>query len=311
MSESAPVEQLVEAKVFGVMFVFNFISGFYSILMPFLSLYLSEFGLTIGDYGVFSIFLSGFYYVVNPILFIIVLYYVCGGKVLDRIASVLVALILGGMLGYWVGGVSGLAFHSIRLAENVPGFMIELAVHLPYVSVGQMLLGFAVLAFFDFNKRWSAALSASRASIERPFGVVVLSALYVVFGLINALLTPLLSVYALLSDLFQRNAMLFAGLIVFVVFNGACQFLIGWGLYSGKKWGWIPAFISAVSGFLASLTVLLMVIIFSSSVNVSALVIASLLIGFITSQVIMVYLLSFNVRRYFGIVNPPPSPKEA
>jgi len=303
--------QLVEAKVFGVMFVFNFVSGFYSVLMPFLSLYLSELGLTIVDYGVFSIFLSGFYYVVNPILFIIVLYYVCGGKLLDRIASILVSLILGGMLGYWVGGLSGLALHSIRFAENVPGYMTSLAIGLPYVSVGEMLLGFAVLAFFDVNKRWSAALSADRASMERPFGVVVLSALYMVFGLINALLTPLLSIYALLSDLFSRNVVLFAGLIIFALFNAAAQILIGWGLYSGKKWGWIPALISSITGFLASLTALLMVVIFSSSVNVSVWVITSLFIGFVISQIIMYYLLSFSVRRYFGIINPSPSSPEA
>jgi len=311
MVKSASAGQLVEAKVFGVMFIFNFVSGFYSALMPLLSLYLSDLGIAPMDYGVFSVFLSGFYYVVNPILFIIVLYYTCGGKLLDRIASILVALILGGMLGYWGGGLAGLAFISSRFVENIPGFMVELAVHLPYASVGQMLLGFAVLAFFDINKRWSAAISVARTSIERPFAVVVLSVLYVFFGGINALLTPLLSIYVLLSDLFQRNIVLFAGLIVFVVFNGVCQILIGWGLYSGKKWGWIPALISAVAGFLASFTVLLMVIVFPSFVSVSVWVITSLFIGLVISQIIMFYLLSFNVRRYFGIINPPSSPKRA
>lgn len=304
LSRSEFSRGIIEFKVFAVMFVFNFVEGFYSLLAPYIPLYLHDMGYSAMEISVFNVFVGGLRYVVSPILFFIVLYLVCGGKLLDRIAGVLISLILGSLLGFWVGGVLGIPFLTGRFRENLAGAMLISVSRLPYISLGQMLFGFAVLAFFDVNKKWIDALSMEKLQGRRPDGVVILSVLYLIFGVFNICVIPILLIHPLLLMLYTEKLMLFVGLISFLALNGLGQVLIAVGLYFGRKWGWIPALISVASSLLATVTVLLAVIAFGMFINMFWWTILSLVIGFVISLIVVFYLLSFNVRQYFGLVSP-------
>lgn len=313
VSASEANNRLIENRVFSVVFVFNFVSGLFLALRYFLPFYLMDkMGFSGEAYSIFIIFFNGFYYVVNPILFLIVLYFVCGGRLFERIASTLISLILGCLLGQWLGGLVGVPLFASQFTTDWPNTLVSTVSQLPYVVLGEVLFGFAVLAFFDYNKRWSAALSADRSSVERPLGVVVLSVLYVIGGIVDACLLPLLFSYSLLLSLFSSEFLLFVGLLTFILFSGACQLIIAWGLYSGRKWGWLPAFVSSIVGLLSTLTGLLIIAV--SGVPVFdmfvELTVFGLFMGFIISLVIMFYLLDFGVRRFFGMINPS-SPSQA
>jgi len=293
----------MEVRVFAIMFIFNFVEGFYSLFVPYIPLYLHDVGYSDMEISAFNIFLGGLRYVFSPILFFIALYLVCGGKLLDKIASVLISLILGGLLGFWVGCVWGTPFLTGQSRENLASALLASVSNLPYIGLDKMLLGFAVLAFFDINKKWTAALSMEKLRSRRPAGVVVLSALYLIFGAFNIGLL----IYPLLSLLYTEKLMLFTGLVSFFVLIGVGQVLIATGLYFGRKWGWIPALISATTSLLATLTVLSSAAIFGAFKNLFWGTILSSVIGFFISSVLVFYLLSSNVRQYFGLVNPPAS----
>lgn len=312
MTEPVSKSAYIESRVFAVTFVFNLIAGFFlalQVYLPFvLRLYSQRF--SYDAFAIFYRFFSAFYYVINPVLFLIALYFVCRGKLFENIASTLISLILGSLLGYWLGGLIGFPiFASIYASDstNLPLVELNAIPQLPYIPLGVMLSGFAILAFFDYNKRWHAALEVGGMSVNRPFGVTVLAVLYFIVGIIDAVLLPVLLIYSFLISLFTNEFLVFLTLMVFFATSVTGQILIGVGLLKGRKWGWLPAFISAITSLLTTLTALV-VALFSSVLFqglLGSLIILSLFLGFIFSLIILLYLLSFNVRRYFGMINPP------
>jgi hypothetical protein len=307
MSVSSVDSRLIEKRIFIVTFVFSFVAALFLALQYYLPYYLMDkVGFSYTEYGVFIWLFSVFHYVVTPVLFLAVLYFVCGGRLLERIASTLISLILGCVLGQWFGGLLGIPLFASQITPDWSNALLSTVSQLPYAILGQVLLSFGILAFFDYNKRWSVASSADRSSARRPSGIVILAVLYAIGGLVDACLLPLLFGYSLLSSLFTSSSLLFAGLMTFVVFIGACQILIAYGLFSGRKWGWIPAFVSSLVSLFSTLTSLLVMAISGVPVldTFVQLTIYSLFIGLIISLVIMFYLLDFGVRQYFGMVNP-------
>jgi len=311
MTESVSESAVIESRVFAVTFVFNVAAGFFLALQYYLPLYLFQNErFSVEAFGIFRLFLNAFYYVVNPVLFLIVLYFVCSGNLFERIASTLISLITGSLLGYWIGGLVGFPiFASLYGAEltNLPLVALSAVQYLPYVPFGVMLSGFAILAFFDYNQRWHAALGVGGMSVERPLGVTVLAVLYFIVGIFDALFLPVLLVYPFLVSLFTSEFLVFMTLMVFFVVSVIGQILVGVGLLRGRKWGWIPAFISGISSLVVTLTSFVVALISPSLFSglLGLLIIVSLFIGFVFSLVIVLYLLSFNVRRYFGMINPP------
>jgi len=79
--------ELFDSKVFAVTFVFSFVEGFQSFLSSYLYLFLSRMGYTTAEMSLSFMMLGFLFYIFNPILFFIVLYLMCGGKVLPRIAA--------------------------------------------------------------------------------------------------------------------------------------------------------------------------------------------------------------------------------
>lgn len=296
--------ELFDSKVFAVTFVFSFVEGLQSLLSPYLYLFLSRMGYTTAELSLAFTMVGFLYYVFNPILFFVMLYLTCGGKVLPRIASILISLIFGSLLGFWLGGLCSAPLLESQFTEAASGALLNIAVRLSFIPFGKMIFGFAVLMFSEMNSNWKAVLPMEKLQSKRPFGVVVLSALYVIVGLLNILALPISVLYPFLLEFSLEKWLLLVVFVSTFVLGIAGQLLVAYGLYHGKKWGWVPALISSASGLLAQITLLFIALV-SEIFNETLWIVSGSLIGLVISLMVLFYLLSLETRKYFGFVNPP------
>lgn len=304
MTLSAQSSRFIETRLFVVIMVFSIVSGVETAFMPYLSILFSDtFGWSAVEFGYFSILLSSLQYLFSPILFFIVLYVTCGGPLLNRVASVLMSLVFGSLVGYPIGGFIGAVFVAVQLQQAAALFypISYLAQHV----VGQTLMGFAVLAFSDINMRWRSAVSIGELQKSRPGGVTLLAALYVVFALLNTIVLPILGLYPSFVGVSPRSAILVVvtlGVVFVMVIGG--QLVVAAGLYYGKKWGWITAVISSASSLVIDTYALVVLPVVGSFLGMLIPILLGAFFGLILSLAVLLYLLSINVRKFFGFVNP-------
>jgi len=296
--------ELFDSKVFAVTFVFSFVEGFQSFLSSYLYLFLSRMGYTTAEMSLSFMMLGFLFYIFNPILFFIVLYLMCGGKVLPRIASILISLIFGSLLGFWLGCLCSAPVLESQFTETASGTLLNIAVGLPFIPFGKMIFGFAVLMFSEMDSNWKAVLPMEKLQSRRPFSVLVLSALYVIVGLLNTFALPISVLYPFLLEFSLEKWLLLVVFVSTFVLGIVGQLLVAYGLYHGKKWGWVPALISSASSLLVQITLLLIALVFGGFKEAPWIIPGSL-IGLVISLMVLFYLLSLETRKYFGFVNPP------
>ncbi len=294
--------KLIETRVFVVILVFSAVSGLNSAVAPYLSLFLYEiFGFSAAELGFFMILMSCLQFLISPILFFVVLYVTCGGPLLNRIASVLMSLIFGSLVGYLIGGFIGSVVVASQLGR-LSALLLPLS-SLPQHLVSQTLTGFAVLAFSDINLKWRSALPVEELHKRRPLGVTLLAALYVIFSLLNTVVAPVWALFPSFAVSMPHGA--FTIIVIGVVFGLVVlgQLVVAAGLYYGRKWGWFAAVVSCATSLVMDVYAFGAVVMFGGFTFVLLLALASF-VGFIISLVVLVYLLSVGVRRFFGLVNP-------
>jgi hypothetical protein len=295
--------RLFEKRVFVVLVVFDIISGLNTAFAPYLSLIILEkLGLSNVELGFVGIMLSTLQYLLSPVLFFVVLYVTCGGPLLHRIASVLISLVFGSLVGFSIGSSIGSAMVAAQLGQPVPLYFPLSS--LPQHVVAQTLMGFSVLAFSDISMRWRSALPVEELQKRRPGGVTLLAVLYFVFALWN--LVPLLVLILYPSNITSMPHVALIGLALSVVLGLAVagQLVVAAGLYHGRKWGWIIAVISCASSLMIDIYALGVMIMLEGSASSLFLLLASFG-GVAVGLVVLLYLLSVDVRRFFGFVNPP------
>jgi len=295
--------RLIESRVFVVILVFSAVSGLNSAFAPYLSLLLyAKLGFSAVELGFFMILMSCLQFLISPILFFVVLYVTCGGPLLNRIASVLMSLIFGSLVGYPIGGFIGSIVVTAQL-EQLSALLLPLS-SLPQHLVSQTLMGFAVLAFSDINLRWRSALPVEELQKRRPVGVTLLAALYVVFALLNTVVAPVLTLYPSVVVSTRHGAL--AIILIGVAFGmvGLGQLVVAGGLYYGRKWGWFAAVISCATSLVMDASAFGNMVVLGGFTIVLLLVLGSF-VGFIINLAVLLYLLRVGVRKFFGLVNPP------
>jgi len=299
---SSQETRLIETRVFSVILVFSVVSGLNAAFAPYVFLLLEKFGFSAVEFGFIGILLSSLQYVFSPILFFVVLYMTCGGPLLSRIASVLMSLVFGSSVGYPIGSSIGSIIVAVQLGQPY-AFYYPLS-SLPQHVVSQMLMGFAVLAFSDINTRWRSALPIEELQKRRPGSVTLLAAFYVVFALLNTVAVPILALYpASIGSMPNAASVVIAlGVVFGLVIAG--QLVVAAGLYYGKKWGWLIAVISSASSLLVDVYALGAMILLGGFAS-SPLLMWGSFVGFIISSAVLFYLLTIEVRKFFGFVNPP------
>lgn len=303
MSEQASSLKIIESKILLLMLVFSFINGFWGVFRIFFPIISRDMGYSALEAGLISTALGHILFFINPILLFIVLFFTCNENLLRKIASSIISLILGSLVGYWLGGLSAAGTLAVSHSEALwAGSLSILSQSLYSASISNVLIGFAAVTSAFIVTRWKASLPESSPLLERPFGIIVLSVIYIVFGVLSTFIFPLILLHPLLAGIFFTKLFLGINLVLLLALGGSSQILIGMGLCIGRKWGWIPAFISAVASILVSIQELTLYEHFDM-LGVSILALALFL-----GVVIAVYLLQPPVRRYFGLVNPPSSP---
>jgi len=300
--------RLIETKVFAVILIFSAVSGLNTAFAPYLSILFHErFGFSPVEFGFVVVLLNSLQYLLSPILFFVVLYVTCGGRLLNRVASVLTSLVFGSLVGYPIGSSIGSIVVAVQFGQL--GALYYPLSSLPQHVVVQTLMGFAVLAFSDINIRWRSALPIEELQRRRPAGVTLLVALYVVFALLNTVAVPVLALYPSMTGSTPHAAVVViaVGVVFGMVIAG--QLVVAAGLYCGKKWGWITAVISSASSLMIDIYALGAMIVLGGLMVMRVLMLWSF-VGFITSLAVLLYLLSIEVRKFFGFVNPPSQVQE-
>jgi len=302
LSEPGLNKELVEKKVFVVVLVFSVIAGLNGAFTPFMHYYFTNrFGLSMAEYGAFTMLQWGLQYLFSPVMFFVVLYLSCGGPLLHRIASVLTSLVLGSLIGYWIGGSIGVIIVTAQLGDLASNPSFYPIYSLTSNAVGQVLMGFAVLAFSDFDAKWRNALAGLQS--KRPAGLVLLALLYVIFALLNTLTIPLVAFILPYVNTTSNVTFAIATQAIFFGLIVAGQLLLAGGLYYGRKWAWIIALVSSASSLL--IDALALGVLFTIPEPAETLpLIVGLLISCLLSLFITLYLLSFEVRQFFGFINP-------
>lgn len=306
LSEPQFASRLIEGRVFLVVLVFSAISGFFIALSPSIAPYILGIGYSGFDIGIILLLPSALIYVVNPVLYFVVLYLACGGPLLNRIAGVLTSIILASIVGHILGGFAG-SVTAATLHEGTAAYSVFSSFVLgPLFQhvINAVIFAFAVLAFSDISIKWTKTLAAQGLQRTRPAGIVAITVLYILFALLTAFAILLLAGYATSAG---YMSLIFISLAALSLLVAAGQVVVAIGLYRGRKWAWVIALIASGCGFAIDAFSLGSVILLGFSGTQYLLFTGQLLglfLGLLVSIVIFSYLLSIGVRRFFGFVNP-------
>jgi hypothetical protein len=303
MAEAKLDFRLVDRRVFAVTLVFGVVAGFEMAFDIYLHVFLIR-SMGVAAFGYVNLFLSSLYYVFNPVLYFIVLYLYCGGSLLNRMARVLISIVFGSMLGFYVGYLAGGAVWVASSDQPVHSVYSNLALSLPQYVIGQLLVSFGILAFSDLIPRWEESLKISEKERVRPGGLVILVAIYVISALLNILAIPLVEVYIIFTISTALQTLVATVLLATLGISIIGQLVLAIGLYRGRKWAWILAIISSATSVLidaCGIGIFLVSGLWASTGGL--LTFTGLFVGFLISLAILSYLMSTSVRRFFKFVN--------
>jgi hypothetical protein len=299
LAENNNNPSFIESRIFLVTLVFTFISGLRSGFQPFLVFILQDLGYRMLEMGLALSIIGLLFSLINPVLFYITLFFTCPRELLTRIAGTILSLIVGSLIGHWAGGVVGAYYVCFNVnAESFAGIMYNLAYQTPSSIISTTLAGFAIVASAWVTTKWNEALEGLEVPSEKPSGIVVASILYVICGFLTFCVAPLPMIVDPLRTFLFKNLFITYGLISLILVGGALQLIIAYGLYVGKRWGWVLAFVSALSGVVISVNH------FALHEKIG---LFQTMFGAVTlalNVVVLIILLKFNVRLYCRFVDP-------
>lgn len=303
MAEAKLDFRIVDRKVFTVTFVFGVVAGFETPFNIYLHVVLLR---SVGPaaFGTMNLLLSGLYYVFNPVLFFVVLYLYCGGPLLNRMTRILISLVFGGMLGYWVGYLAGGAVSVVIAEQPAYGVYSNLPFLLPQYVIGQLLTSFGILALSDLVPKWRESVKVPEGQGRIPGGLVVIVAVYAIFAVLNALAIPLLAIYVLSEGSMAFESLAAILLVATLFLSVVGQLILAVGLYHGRIWAWILAVVSSATGVLIDISAVGILLLSGLRMSVGlTLTITGLFAGFLISLAILLYLMTASVRQFFRFVN--------
>jgi cytochrome c oxidase subunit IV len=222
-----------------------------------------------------------------------------------RIASTIVSLITGSLMGYWSGGLIGAYYVYVAVhGEGFAGVMLNLAYQIPYGIASTAVVGFAIVALAWITTKWNEALDGLEVPCEKPSEIVVASILYVISGVLTLCVIPLLMAFDPLKNLLLKNLLVSCGLATLILVGGISQLIIGYGLYRGKRWGWALAFMCVLSGIMISVNHIVLYEHFG---------LLQIILNVITlalNVIVLLILFEPDVRLYCRFVNPSVTRQE-
>jgi hypothetical protein len=309
MMEYRSGHSVFEGKAFLLMLFFGFASTGMTVFTVGFQYYLLRFvGSRALTVGVFSVLLNGYSFLVNPVLLFVAFYRICGRNLLEKPAATLISVVLGSVAGaiigwFVVGGIFALTIgypliSSLGLIS--PGFQFRVA--------GDVLVAIAAVALTPVVKRWDEKLAGEGQEwmVQRPLEVSVASAVYVLSGILVLCVSPFLFVLQFNTD--TAYLAFVSAAIVLVVIGGVIQVLVGYGVYRGRRWGWLVMFAASLTGlFFNALTIGSLVFEETSWSIIPVAEAVFALSALLLDLALLGLLLSLNSRLYCRMVEPSAS----
>ena len=177
----------------------------------------------------------------------------------------------------------------------------SVSISLVWEVASLLLYEFAAIASAFLVKEWNRKLEQVGFTTEdtkMPGTVLVAFILYVIFGATSLIAAPIFAVSSQLVNGLMANLRIFMGFTFLV--NGVAELAIGYGLYNGKRWGWLFAFISSTTGVVIDISLLIAHV---TSGFAELWMLIGLIIALLLNLIILACLLPANTRKYFRFLN--------
>lgn len=293
---------LIEVKSLLLATIFSFIWGFKGQLSSLLPIILHKFyNYNISMAAVASGFLSGVGYIQITILFA-VFFYICNRNFIDKIGGTIISVVIGNVIGFWIGYLvsAGYVLYSMPTVYAEPFTSINVSLGSEVISL--LLYEIAAIASAFLIREWDQKLEQAGFNVEnakRPGTAFVAFILYAVFGTVSLILAFLFAVFGHLMSELLAKLKIFAVSALFV--NGAALLAVAYGLYTGKRWGWLFAFILSTMGIIIGINGLVTCVIRGSSAELWVLMTS--LVTLTLSFIVLACLLPLATRKYFRFLN--------
>ncbi len=289
---------LMEPRALILATMFSFIWGFKKPLDQFAPLLLHKlYKYGMSEVAAIAFYLNEIWYIQVVILFAI-FFYICGQSIINRIGSTIVSTIIGDAVGFWTGyfTFAGLIISTGLIGEWNPLISVNSALAQGVISL--LFIEFAAIACAYVVEEWDRRLEQIgflSNNIRKPATVYVATIIYAVLGV-------LLLVFSFIFVIYGRPFNEFIRLAPFILFDlllrAGASIIVSYGLYVGKRWGWLIAFITSVLGTIATINLLMFYLV--NALGTSALIASMALLLNLT---LIVCLLSVSCRRYFRFLN--------
>jgi len=289
---------LIEPRALILATMFSFIWGFKKPLDQFAPLLLHKlYKYGMSEVAAIAFYLNEIWYIQVVILFAI-FFYICGQSIINRIGSTIVSTIIGDAVGFWTGyfTFAGLIISTGLIGEWNPLISVNSALAQGVISL--LFIEFAAIACAYVVEEWDRRLEQIgflSNNIKKPATVYIATIIYAVLGV-------LLLVFSFIFVIYGRPFNEFIRLAPFILFDlllrAGASIIVSYGLYVGKRWGWLIAFITSVLGTIATINLLMFYLV--NALGTSALIASMALLLNLT---LIVCLLSVSCRRYFRFLN--------
>ena len=291
---------LIEPRTLFLAIIFSLIWGFKTQLDPVLPMILYDlYGYSLAEAGLAKFLLNGVWCIFVVLLFA-AFFYACNQNFVAKIGSTIISAVIGNVIGFWIGYLAtGICLrHLIPQLEFNPFASVSFSLTW---EVGELLFyEFAAIASAFLVKEWNRKLEKVgllAEDVKRPGKVLVVFILYVIVG-VASLILAVFSVFGNLISEFMAKLKIF---IVFAfLIDGVAGLAVGYGLYNGKRWGWLFAFISSITGVFTSVNSL---IAYLTSGFVELFTLIAFLVALLLNLIILACLLPADTRKYFRFIN--------
>ncbi len=291
---------LVEFRTLILAAIFSFVWGFKKPLDQFAPLLLHNFyGYSMGEVGAIAFYLNEVWYIQVVILFA-VFFYICGRNVINHVGSTVVSAIIGNVIGFWVGYLmsAGLTISLELLEEWNPLIAVNSALGQGVISL--LFIEFAAMACAYMVEEWDRRLEQIgflSNNMKKPITVYVATIIYAVLGV---LLLAFSFIFAIYGRPFNGFIRLFPFILFDLLLRASASIIVSYGLYVGKRWGWLLAFISSTLGTIVTTNLLIFILVNALE---GALMLIVYVMALLLNLILLGCLLLSNTRRYFRFLN--------
>lgn len=295
---------IFEAKAFLLMLLFGF-AGMALLQFEYaLAFYGTLFGQGSLSLQNFFLLMQAYSYLLNPVLLFIAFYRICGKNVPTKTASTIISLVVGTVVGALIGWlVVGGLFALTTEYSLLSSFTLTLS-RLQSGIVDNVLVALAAVAWAMVVKRWDEMQVGPSQEWKhgRPFEIPAASAIYAVSGILTLCVLPIL--FLLPFNTNPTYPAFVAGVAFLVIISGVGQLVIARGIYIGRRWGWLIAFVGSLADLTLNAWVLTAFALYQVKWDLLALAEAtSASVSLLLSLVMIGLLLTLNSRLYCRMVD--------